>query len=212
MRATRTLPAGYSEAGSITLRDNRGLVILLNVLGIPWFILCAIFFLFMASLLGSLNMGSGPGQTGNFTLSMTTMLVALVILVLVFGAVLVLHELVHGVFFWLFSRSRPRFGFKGAYAYAAAPGWYFPRLRFFVIGLAPLVLISLVGLMMLPFITLPASLVVLVALIANAAGAIGDLYMVVRLLSAPRGVLIEDHGEGIRWHIPVPQSRTSQAR
>lgn len=215
MRATQTLPTGYTEAGRISLKDNRRLVILLNVLGIPWLILCAIFFFFMANVLGSFNGADGPingSGSGGFSISLTTPLLALAIIVVAFVAVLILHELVHGLFFWLFTRSRPKFGFKGAYAYAAAPGWYIPRTQFLIIGLAPLVLITLVGLLMLPFITLPASLVLLVALIANAGGAIGDLYMVVRLLFAPRGVLIEDQGEGIRWFAPAPQDVAASAQ
>jgi len=206
VQATQTLPTGYTEAGRISLKDNRRLLILLNVLGIPWFVTCAVFFIFMASLLGVANRG------GDITLSGTMLLLALVILVVAFIAVLVLHEMVHGLFFWLFTRSRPRFGFKGVYAYAAAPGWYIPRPQFLIVGLAPLVLISLAGLLILPFVTLPVSLVLLVAIISNATGAIGDLYMVARLLFVPRGVLTEDQGEGIRWFVPVPQDVAASAQ
>ena len=199
MQATRTLPTGYTVAGDITLKENRRLVILLNVLGIPWFILCAVFFIVMAALLGAF----GAGGSGEFTLTITPLLVALVVLIVITFAILVLHEMVHGLFFWLFTRARPRFGFKGAYAYAAAPGWYIPRPQFLAVGLAPLLLISLVGLLILPLTAAPVSLVVIAALILNATGAIGDLYMVVRLLPTPRGVLIEDEGEGIRWFAPA---------
>ncbi len=151
MQATRTLPTGYTVAGGITLKENRRLVILLNVLGIPWFILCAVFFIVMAALLGAF----GAGGSGEFTLTITPLLVALVVLIVITFAILVLHEMVHGLFFWLFTRARPRFGFKGAYAYAAAPGWYIPRPQFLAVGLAPLLLISLVGLLILPLTTPP---------------------------------------------------------
>jgi len=36
------------------------------------------------------------------------------------AVVLLAHELVHGAFFWIFSRSRPVFGLRIGYAYAAA--------------------------------------------------------------------------------------------
>ena len=203
MRVTQTLPTGYAMVGSITLKQNRRLVILLNVLGIPWFILCAAFFIVMAGQLGALGRSNGAGKSGEITIDTTTMLVALLILVATTFAVLVLHELVHGLFFWLFTRSRPRFGFKGAYA--AAPGWYIPRPQFLIVGLAPLALISLAGLLILPFIAFPFSLALVLALIANATGAIGDLYMTIRLLFVPQHVLIEDWGEGIRWFAPTSQ-------
>jgi len=69
-------------------------------------------------------------------------------------AVLLLHELVHGAFFWLITRSRPRFGLQITYAYAAAPDCYIPRNPYLVVGLSPLVLITLAGIVMLPLIPL----------------------------------------------------------
>lgn len=197
MQATSALPAGYSERGGISLKDNRRLLILLNLIGIPWAALCAVFFIFMASVYGSL-----PGS-GSATLTTTTLVVGVIALVVVVVVTLVLHELTHGVFFWLFTRARPRFGFKGFYAYAAAPGWYIPRGRFLLIGLAPLILLTALGLLILPLMPFPASLLLLIALFVNATGAIGDLYLVARLIAAPRDALIEDQGEGIRWFSPA---------
>ena len=40
-------------------------------------------------------------------------------------------------------------------------------------------------------------------LILNATGAIGDLYMIVRLALVPGGILIEDWGDGISWFGPI---------
>lgn len=202
MQATQSLPTGYAPLGSVTLKENRRLLILLNVLGIPWFILCALFFFAMASLLSPANDASGSGVV---SLSLTDMLLAFVVIVAALAAMLVLHEAVHGIFFWLFTRSRPLFAFKGLYAYAAAPGWFIPRWPFLVIGLAPLLLISLAGLVIMPFIAFPFSLVLILALIANATGAIGDLYLMIRLLFVPQDALIEDWGEGIRWFAPAGQ-------
>lgn len=196
MRATRALPAGYSERGGISLKNNRRLLILLNLAGIPWAVLCAVFF-FMASRFSALP------TSGSHRLTATDLLLGLVALALAVVVTLILHELTHGVFFWLFTRARPRFGFKGAYAYAAAPAWYIPRGPFLLIGLAPLIFLSALGLLVLPLVSFPASLLLLVALIVNATGAIGDLYMVTRLAFAPRGTLIEDQGEGIHWFAPT---------
>lgn len=200
MQATRTLPVEYTAQGSMNLKENRGLLILLNVLGVPWFILCAAFFIFMASLMGALGSGNGSGSV---TLASATLLLYLVVVVVTSAVVLILHELLHGLFFWLFTRSHPRFGFKGLYAYAAAPGWYIPRPQFLVVGLAPLVLISLIGLLALKVLPQPFALLALIASIVNATGAIGDLYTAARLLFAPSHVLIEDEGESIRWFAPA---------
>jgi hypothetical protein len=55
-----------------------------------------------------------------------------------------LHELVHGLLFWVFTRRRPLFGLRlPFYAFAAAPvDVYLPRNPYLVVALAPLVLLK----------------------------------------------------------------------
>lgn len=197
MQATRTLPPGFDLLGSISLNGNRRLLILLNLIGIPWAILCAVFFIVTGSLLDGLRF------SGSVTLTLPGLLLGLLALTLTFIVTLILHEVTHGVFFWLFTGARPHFGFKGVYAYAAAPGWYMPRPQFVIIGLAPLIILSVLGLLAWPLVPFPGSIALFFSLFTNATGAIGDLYLTTRLSFVPRGVLIEDLGEGIRWFEPA---------
>jgi hypothetical protein len=108
-------------------------------------------------------------------------------------AVLIFHELVHGLFYWLFSSRRPKFGIQGLFPYAAAPpGVYFPRNQFLVVGLSPLVLLTAVGLLLMvivPFAFVPF-LFFFVAI--NASGAAGDLIMVIQLMPFSSDTLMED--------------------
>jgi len=124
-------------------------------------------------------------------------LVALIVSMLVS---IVLHELVHGAFFWLFSRSRPKFGFRAGYAYAAAPGWFFPRSQYLVIGLAPFVLLSLVGMILVTFVPIRWLAVILVGMIANASGSVGDLWIISLVLRERRKIVIEDLGDGMNFY------------
>ncbi len=55
MKASQTLPQGYREHGRISLKKNKPLLLWLNVLAVPWFLLCALFFGVMTSLLRPLN-------------------------------------------------------------------------------------------------------------------------------------------------------------
>jgi hypothetical protein len=116
----------------------------------------------------------------------------------------VLHELIHGLFFWLFTRTRPAFGFKGAYAYAAAPGWYIPRSQYIIVGLAPLVLITLGGFALL--VVVPAWLIpaLLFVVVMNGAGAVGDIAVVGWLLVQPRATLVHDLGDAVAIYRPAP--------
>jgi hypothetical protein len=199
VNATRTLPVGYRIHGSIILTKNRKLWLLLNLLSIPWCCFCFAFFLIMANLLRPL---SPQGFPVTFASGLTGFLFLVAGIVLTIILPLILHELVHGFFYWLFTKARPIFGFNGWYAYAAAPGWYLPRSQFLVVGMAPLIILSLLGLALLPFvpwIVLPS---LVWGLILNASGSIGDLYMVLRLALAPAGVVVEDRKDGISWYVP----------
>jgi hypothetical protein len=124
------------------------------------------------------------------------------VLVLTF-LMIVVHELIHGLFFWLFTRERPTFGFKGAYAYAAAPDWYMPRNQYAIVGLAPLVLMTLAGLVLLPVIPVWAIPALLFVVVTNAAGAVGDIAVVGWLLLQPRATLVNDIGDAVTLYRPT---------
>jgi hypothetical protein len=117
---------------------------------------------------------------------------------------IVLHEAVHGLFFWLFSGRFPQFGFKGYYAFAAMPsGVYLERDRYILTGLAPVILLTLGGLALLPVLpawTLPT---LLFFLAGNASGSVGDVLVIGWLLSKPPEVLIEDNGAVMTVYGPV---------
>lgn len=206
MKASQTLLQGYREQGRISLK-KKTLLFWLNVLAVPWFVCCAFFFGFTASLLKPLNFAimAHGFPTGTRLGAVETFAVVLVALFITAGGVLVLHESTHGLFFWLFTKSRPVYGFKGWYAYAAAPGWYLPRLPFLAVLAAPLILLSLLGETLLLVVPDTVALLVLWAMIFNAGAAIGDLYMIVRLLLAPRATVIEDSGAEITWYVPAKQ-------
>jgi hypothetical protein len=119
--STQTLPDGYIQTHEINLAKNKGLAVILNIVG---------FFIFVFSfvLLGSFANWLRPGllsSTYTFTVNLSTIGQLLALLALV-ALILVVHELIHGFFFWVFTRSKPVFALHLAYAYAAAPDWFIP--------------------------------------------------------------------------------------
>jgi hypothetical protein len=201
VKASQTLPQGYGEQGRISLKQNKRLFLWLNVLAVPWALLCALVWAGLTLLLrpGDVALRRLPLPLENPWLAAGAGVAGVVLTLLV---VLVLHELVHGLWFWLFTRARPTFGVKSWYAYAAAPGWYLPRGQFLVVGGAPLLFLSVLGGILVLLVPGAWVLWVLVGLIGNAVGAIGDLYLIARLALAPSAVVIEDQGEEIRWYGP----------
>lgn len=192
---TKTLPDTYRHAQSIDLSQRRSLVIGLNIAGLLFFILFGYAYLRLVAWMR-------PGIA--FSFNSNHFLANLLVLLFVYLGVIVLHELIHGLFFWLITGERPRFGFRGAYAFAAAPDWYLPRGPYLLVGLAPLLVITLVGILLIP-ITPESWLILLgVAVTANASGAVGDLAVVLwLLLKHPAGLLLRDRGDAIDMYHPI---------
>lgn len=93
------------------------------------------------------------------------------------------HELIHGLFFRVFGGG-PRYGagikYLMPYFYATSPGQAFSIRQMIIIGLAPLVVISV----LLPIIALAVPTLVAycaVAFMVNTPGAVGDIWMTSRL-------------------------------
>lgn len=185
MRATRQLPGHYRPDSQLNLADRRR-TIAMNLVGLLLLLLFGWLFFQLARL-------TRPDYANLFPLTLLSgvnwlSLFLTIILVTTF------HELVHGLFFWLFSRARPQFGLTLLSAYAAAPGWYFPRHQFALIGLAPFFVLTMIALAFLPIVPLAWSRLLWVGLTMNGAGAIGDFWVVVWLLARPEHSLIYDGG------------------
>lgn len=197
MNATQSLPPDYTRHKTLNLSTPAGMVAM-NLASVPLFFVFGAGFNWAA---GILNPAYDLPSALSASLSDIPFLVGLV---LVLFGMLVLHELIHGLFFWIFTRARPKFAFKGLYAYAAAPGWYLPRRQHFVVGLAPFVLISLGSLPAFAFLPPAGVLLVVVCATYNAAGALGDLLVAAwELFHSPRA-LVCDTGDAFSLHEPAP--------
>ena len=108
---------------------------------------------------------------------------------------LVIHEMVHGIFFWAFTHERPKFAFKGIYAYAAAPGWFLPKGQYVVVGLAPFIVISLLSIFLSPLLSHAIIPYLFFIAIFNAAGALGDMIVVFWVIGQANQPLIQDQGD-----------------
>ncbi len=198
MRATQTLPEAYRPIGSFDLAKDFRLLVWMNVLGLGIYILSGLLFIQILHWLRPAE--AGPALTAGLG-GLQNIVLTLVALVIIYAAVILLHEGLHGVFFWLFIHQRPVFAFKGAYAYAAAPDWYLPRDMYFVTAVAPLVGISLLGVAVFTFVPPAWFLPVLAVLVINAGGAAGDLWVAAWLLRQPPTCYANDRGDAITLYL-----------
>jgi hypothetical protein len=209
-KSTRELPNGYEFIDMLDLVQDQKLLITISLASLVLFVVFGIMFIGLLQLMRP----EFRGLTGDFSLNLFEP-GRLFVLMLAFLAVsmvmVILHEAIHGLFFWLFTGGRIKYGFKGAYAYAAAPDWYIPRTPYLVVSLAPLVLISLLGFTALLFVPQSGIFAVLLLITMNASGAAGDLYAFIWILRQPKAVLIQDFGERMKVYGPVDVNQGHQS-
>jgi hypothetical protein len=190
MRAVKILPPNYQPGKILDLSSART-SLWMNIGAIPLlFIYVWLFSLIFASLQPVNLFPNGLWSVITlFSIRDWLFLLASVIFILV------LHEVVHGICFWIFTKERPKFGLRGGYAFASAPEWYLPKFQYGIVGLAPFFVISILGIILSPFI--PAGLLpyLLVIISFNAAGALGDMIVVAWIIRQANTILVRDQGD-----------------
>ena len=111
-----------------------------------------------------------------------------------------IHELIHGFFFWVFTRSRPVFAFRLFYAYAGAPDWYIPTRQFMIVALGPLVIIGAAGIVLILLVPISLIMFIIFFVALNTGGAMGDLFVFSRLFKLSPMCLANDTGDVITFY------------
>jgi hypothetical protein len=155
-----------------------------------------VFFSVMVGLLGG-------RYISGFVVTLPNLLLGAVIALLL---VPLLHEAVHGIAA-LLAGVRPSYGIGPGFAYTTFPDPVGKR-PYLAIGLAPLVVLSAIGLPLAAVWDAGAGLV-LFFLVVNAAGAIGDIWMSWRIALQPPDALLVDLADG--FAVLVPASGSSDA-
>ncbi len=182
MTPIRQLPPDYSEVRSITLTEQ-GLLLRLNLLALlPMGAALALMIVWTAVI------PSAGGADGGAPWWLNVILTLLI--------VLPLHEFLHGVAIQI-TGHRPRYGVKLAQGvlYATADGAYFRWREYVFIALAPLIAVTALGMILMPFVADGWRMLIVMAVVLNAGGAVGDLWSVWTLRCFPSETLIQDRGD-----------------
>jgi len=168
----------------------------LALLSLLLLIIGAIFFGLLNYVSYTLQTHSTPAIKGGWSL-----LLWIGINIIGYILILPIHELIHAAAFVLWG-GKPYFGAKPPYAlYCGAKNQLFHRNQYFVVGLAPLVIITLAGII---FTLLSPTLAsyTLFATVGNISGAAGDVWVVRKLSRRPHSTLVEDTEVGYRaWEL-----------
>ena len=198
MTATKFLPERYTLRREINLQKDQSLLIKLNLWGLA-------LMPFIGYFLLKLGVALHPEFHSTYEILLPRLPIFIHVLNIVLSviAVTILHELVHGAFFWIITRQLPGFGFRGAYAFAAAPKWFIPRGAYFWIGAAPLLLLSIIGIICIPIIPAQFLFSWLFCLLANASGSVGDVYILADLIRQPARAMVQDRGDRISIYAEI---------
>ncbi len=196
MKSCSVLPENYIQRTVIDLEKDKKAFWFVNILS-----------LVIAAVMVAIGVWAVPldlePDADNFVLEL---LLPLIVLLAGIFAYIVLHEAVHGVFMYAFSRVRPRFGFKLVFAYAGSEA-YFDKIRYIVIALAPVVFWGMVLLIIDLFCKGIWFWVFYIIQVCNVGGAAGDLYVTAKILRMPKDILIQDTGTQMTVFAPVQEKR-----
>jgi hypothetical protein len=179
----------YSE--TVDFSKNKKLAFTVNLLGI---LLFPFFYIIIFYLLKVLNVSPSDDILYYWKSFSKSPLSSSVIFLTALLLLLIAHEFIHAVLFYLFTGDKPVYGFKGIYGYAGSPNWYLRKSYYLIVSISPFIIISLSGLVILLLVPAEYSPVIVLLLTTHASGCIGDIWVSIRLISTPKETYINDSG------------------
>ncbi|MBN1535570.1 MAG: DUF3267 domain-containing protein [Anaerolineales bacterium] len=202
------IPAGYEQVLDWKITQSGKQILILNLISIPWLAVCAAAFMLWKTMWDTIREFTMPSSalsstTGamsrNFAVANWTLAILAGVAIMV-----ILHELVHGLTMQRFG-AKPKYGvlWSGLMFYATAAGFAFKRNQYLTVALSPLVVLSLLVLICLAFpLSASAATLLIVCGAFNAAGAIGDLWIVRIVTRYPAHAYVIDERDGVRIFMP----------
>lgn len=179
----------YTLSKEINLLEDNKLALKLNIHALIALLFFILFFIGTSIWITPINQYSFWDNLG---------FIRPILFIGVFFLIIVIHELIHGLFMKLFNKKgKVIFGFKNGMAYAASPGSLYSRGQFFWISLSPFTLITTALFLLYYFGGISHSLFISLAAI-HASSCIGDFYWGLLIIKATKFSLIEDTDVGIK--------------
>ena len=122
MKAVEILPEEYKEIYSVDLKNNKKLMLVVNLLAIAIGAALAVPMLFLVPFSTLFDMEDG---LGNYLIRFAALMVLEILYI-------VLHELVHGVAMKICGTKKVKYGFTGVYAFAGSNDYYDKKAYIFI--------------------------------------------------------------------------------
>lgn len=180
----RELPDGFTENYSIDAKNKKfGIIfnVVALVVAIVVFLICYFTKFYGAEIEYSANTFS------IFWLGLVVILIGY----------LIVHELTHGLFYWLFTKQKLTFGITWSVAFCGLKEGYVNKLTSLITTLAPFVIHSIWMVLVIALVSAsPWILVLTVVFALHIGGCVGDIYVAFILLIKynKKQVLVSDNG------------------
>ncbi|MCB2214092.1 DUF3267 domain-containing protein [bacterium] len=193
--ASQTLPENYHQTSEFDLNTNRGLGMMANLLGLG--LLFGVGWLFLESL-SFLRPAYVSGENILIITGMREFWRGALMLVVSVVLAVLLREGLHGLVLWAITGELPRLSLHRYYAYAEASEWYMPRSGYIWIAFAPVVVITLLGVIAVTMVPLNLVVGVMLLVSLNVAMSVGDIITAIWLLGKPQDVLVAETRDGVK--------------
>jgi hypothetical protein len=185
------LPENYVEDFQIDLLKDKKKLLMINVLSLVLLIPVVLaYYLIITFTDKTLEITVENSPTWKLMISIVSMLVYIVV-----------HELIHAIFFKLGTKEKVKFGFHGIMASASVPGVYFYKKPYLLAGLAPAAIMSVVFIIPMFFLNDYDLFLLFLLFAVHFSGCVGDFYIAIKLLKYPSDTLVEDTGTGMKFFV-----------
>ena len=191
MRAIKISDANFLNNETVDFSKNKKLAIAVNLIGVLSLPVFYIIFFYIIRIFTIY-----PSDDILYYWKALTRLpfIYSIIFILLLIAVLVIHESIHALFFYIYTGEKPVYGFKGVYGYAGSPGWYIRKNYYLIVSLSPFIIISFILTSVIVYFSPVYSAMIFIIIITHAAGCIGDIWVSIKLLNKPDSTYINDSG------------------
>mgnify|MGYP001385469876 CR=1 FL=1 len=192
MPALHELPPGYTELRRYNLLTDRKLLFTLNIAALIPFAVVLVLMLAWLMIVARIH-DAGIVQPLDFSMAIPSWLLIVGLLVIV----LPFHEILHGLVMKRLGHN-VRYGvnLKAGVLYALAENALFRRNEYLMVLLTPITVITVLGMLLTVWLPDDFTFAVVLAVVMNAGGAIGDLWMSSVILRHSRRLIIRDDATG----------------
>ena len=184
----------FKQIDSLNFRDNKKQLLLSYLLRVLGLVIFGVLFLLVISYLTN-SSEITLIELINIEIKSIPPVLSIVLIILDVVFVIFFHEIIHALVVFITHGQKPQIGIRGLIVYAAAPDSVLTKSQFIITALAPFLVISILGCLLILFIPHSLWSWVFIPMVINAAAAGGDFMAVVWALKQPKEAKFIDKGD-----------------